>query len=262
MNNMEKIISNPKLKENGSRRIRNKRGWFDYLNKDGNMVFTPQDLKDTIIQVLDKNPPKGDRLFHLSKKFNFTMLPKGPYRIEEALERFIVISNNDNFYNQIPIGGGKESIDIGIKENNSKFIFVELKPWRSDNSPIYAFIESLKNLIEYRMIIKRKIKDIEKFKEIELAVLAPVAYYQTYRLINQDGTNWGNNISVLKKTLIEIGKKFQTVISFMILDIDIDFFLGKCQKIYKDQKKRVVTVSKSHRITALARDRWRLLVSS
>ena len=87
---------------------------------------------------------------------------KKPYRAEEALERFIIISNADNIYNQIPVGGGKESIDIGIKESDSKFKFVELKSWRSNNSPIYAIVESLKNLIEYRIIIEREIKPIQK----------------------------------------------------------------------------------------------------
>ena len=37
-----------------------------------------------------------------------------------------------------PIGGGKESIDIGIKASDSKYVFVELKPWKTNNSPIYV----------------------------------------------------------------------------------------------------------------------------
>lgn len=74
---------------------------------------------------------------------------KIPYRTEEALERLIVVSNGDNFYNQIPIGGGKESIDIGVKESESEFTFIELKPWGNQNSPLYALVESLKNLLEY-----------------------------------------------------------------------------------------------------------------
>jgi len=168
MNKMKRIISGLKSEKNGYCRITHKRGWFGYL-KDGDTAFTPQDLKKTIVRVVEKNPPRGEKLFNLDwcrqgKRSHFTMLPKKlklevpvqPYRKEEALERFIVLSNGDRFYNQIPIGGGKESIDIGIKESDSKFIFVELKPWESGNNPLYALIESLKNLIEYRTILKRK----------------------------------------------------------------------------------------------------------
>lgn len=264
---VEIIISSLKSKKGPFCRIKHKRGWLGYL-KDGDTVFTPQDLKDTIIQVINDNSPKGEKLFDLNgcreeNHFRFTILKKmKPYRIEEALERFIIVSNEDNFYNQIPIGGRRESIDIGIRESRSKFIFVELKPWRSDNSPMYALIECLKNLIEYRTIIEKKIKDIERFEEIELMVLAPVVYYQTYRLIKEDGKIWEDNLSVLKETLIKMGKEFQVVISFMILDIDLDSFLEKCRKIYKGQGKVLVTVSKSNAIHALARDMWKMLVSS
>ena len=153
--NIEKIIENLNTIKNDFCRVRHKRGWLGYL-KDGDTVFTPQELKDTIEKVINNNPPKGDKLFDLSlsKHHSFTMLSEEkPERPEEALERFVVISNGVNFYNQIPVGGGKESIDIGIEENKSKFIFIELKPWVSGNSPMYAIIESLKNLVEYQTSI-------------------------------------------------------------------------------------------------------------
>ena len=143
-------------------RLKHKRGWLEYLD-DGDLVFSPIELHETLRQIIDKKGkrPGGDKLFSLHRKTSFTVKEdKAPYRPEEALERFIIVSNSDNFYNQIPIGGRKESIDIGIKEDDSRFIFVELKPWRSSNSPLYAVVESLKNLIEYRIIHERKIKNI------------------------------------------------------------------------------------------------------
>ncbi len=126
MTNMERIISGLNSVKNGYCRIGHKRGWFGYL-EDGDTVFTPQELKKEIVRVVNKNLPRGERLFDLNwckheKRLHFTMLPPkrskaGPpvqlYRTEEALERFIVLSNGDHFYNQVPIGGGKESIDIG-----------------------------------------------------------------------------------------------------------------------------------------------------
>jgi hypothetical protein len=258
MNNMKRIIEDLNAKKNRYCRIKHKRGWLDYL-KDGDTVFTPQRLKDKITRIVKKYPPRGKKLFDLSlsKHHSFTMLPEEkPGKPEEALERFIVISNGDNFYNQIPVGGGKESIDIGIKENKSKFIFIELKPWNHGNSPMYAIIESLKNLVEYQTIIDEEIKKIEEFEEIELMILAPSDYYESYKLNND------KNLSVLKDTITEIGKEFDTVITFMELIIEKDFFLEECRKIYKGPGKEVVTVSKQNAIDALKRNQWKLLVSS
>ena len=280
MNKMKRIISGLKSEKNGYCRITHKRGWFGYL-KDGDVVFTPQDLKKTIVRVVEKNPPRGEKLFdldwcHQEKRFHFTMLPPKkpkfgvpvqPYRIEEALERFIVLSNGIGFYNQIPIGGGKESIDIGIKESHSKFIFVELKPWDSGNNPLYALIESLKNLVEYRTILKRKIAKIDEFEHIELMLLAPVAYYQKYELLDPNG----ENLSVVRKTLAKIGSEFKefnlAAISFMALpDFGKPEFFQKCWKVYKEkfkgQTKESVQLTRAHAIPLLARDRWKLVVST
>jgi hypothetical protein len=255
MNNMERIIEDLNTKKNGYCRIRHKRGWLGYL-KDGDTVFTPKELKATIEEVIDNNPPKGEKLFDLDYckkegRRSFTMLKtKKPGRPEEALERFIVISNDDDkFYNQIPVGGGKESIDIGIKDE-SKFIFIELKPWDRGNSPMYAIIESLKNLMEYQKI-KKKIK---RFKERELMILAPSDYYESYKLTNDE------NLSKLKKTLTKISEEFKTPITFMELIIEKDSFFKKCRELYKGPGK--VTVSKQNAINGLARDQWKLLVSS
>jgi hypothetical protein len=284
MNKMERIISGLKSKKNGYCRITHKRGWFGYL-EDGDTVFTPQDLKKTIVRAVEKNPPRGEKLFdldwcHQGKRFHFTMLPPKnpklevpvqPYRTEEALERFIVLSNGIRFYNQIPIGGGKESIDIGIKESDSKFIFVELKLWESSNNPLYALIESLKNLIEYRTILERKIEGIKKFEHIELMVLAPVAYYRTYRLLEPNGKRSENNLSVVRKTLGKIGSEFKEFnlasISFRALpDFGKPEFLQKCWKVYKEkfkgQTKEIVQLTRAHAMPLLARNRWKLVVST
>jgi len=258
MNNMERIIKDLNAKKNSYCRIRHKQGWLDYL-EDGDTVFTPQELKDKITRVVNQYPPRGKKLFDLSlsKHRSFTMLSKEkPKRPEEALERFIVISNGDNFYNQIPVSGGKESIDIGIKENESKFIFIELKPWDSDNSPMYAIIESLKNLVEYQTIIDKEIKKIEEFEERELMILAPSDYYESYELTND------KNLSVLKETLTKISEEFKTPITLMELDIEVEFFFKKCRELYKGPGKEFVNVSKQNAIPALARDQWKLLVSS
>lgn len=247
--------------------LKHKRGWLEYLD-DGDLVFSPIELQETLRQIIDKKGkrPRGDRLFSLHRKTSFTVKEdKTPYRPEEALERFIIVSNSDNFYNQIPIGGGKESIDIGIKEDDSRFIFVELKPWRSSNSPLYAIVESLKNLVEYRIIHERKIKDIPAYKEVELYVLAPEEYYQSYRLIDEQKTYLKDKLSILKETLDNISSEFQTNIFLMALQQDLDSFLTVCKKLCEKNKitgQRTVSVSERDAIANLVKNKWKLLVSS
>ena len=85
-------------------------------------------------------------------------------------------------------------------------------------------------------------------------ILAPSDYYASYKLTND------KNLSVLKETLTKISVEFKPPITFMKLDIEEEFFLEECRKIYKGPGK--VTVSKQNAIPALARDHWRLLVSS
>jgi len=153
-NIMKRIIAATDSEKDGYCRIKQKRGWLDFL-EDAELPFSPQDLHNTLWKIIDtgQNRPRGDKLLYLRKRNNFTITKdKKPYRTEEALERFIIRSNTDDFFNQVPIGGKKESIDIGIREGNSKITFVELKSWRSSDSPIYAIVESLKNLIQYRII--------------------------------------------------------------------------------------------------------------
>jgi len=264
---LRKVIPRLRSHKNGYCRITHKRGWLEYL-QDGDLVFTIQELHQTLRKVIDSDQmrPKGNKLFCLRRKYNFTIkADKTPYRLEEALERFIIMSNSDNFYNQIPIGGRKESIDIGIKENDLRFTFVELKPWSSANPPLYALVESLKNLIEHRIIHERKIKDIPQFKEIDLMVLAPETYYQDYNLIDNNGLYRGDMIRTLEKTLKELSSEFQTNVSFMVLEIEKNSFFNICRKIYDDKKvngQAIITLSEIDTIPILTRNNWKLLATS
>lgn len=240
--------------------IKHKRGWLEYLDH-GQWAFTPQELHQTLYKVIDSDGgrPRGEKLFHLQKRYSFTIsVDKRPYRPEEALERFIVVSNDDNFFGQIPIGGGKESIDIGIQRQDSKFIFIELKPWRSANNPLYALVESLQNLVEYRLIIKHGIQKIPNYNTVDLMVLAPVDYYQEYGLLKS------KDVYKVEKLVADLGRQFQTSISFMALSIDEQVFLNRCKQIYdqrgnKGQQK--VVISEADAMSQLKVENWRTIIS-
>lgn len=256
---LNRVISRLNSKKNGYCMIMHKRGWLDYL-LDGDPVFRPVELHSILRAVIDcdAGKPRGTRLFSLRKTLFFKMMPNGtPYRTEEALERFIIVSNGDNFFNQISIGGGKESIDIGFAESDSKFIFVELKPWESQNSPLYALVESLKNLISYRIILERNLADIPRFQEIELMVLAPFQYYQKY------GLDVDHNIGIMQKTLGDVSTEFHARISFMALDFEKTAFQGTCRAICKRQGlngEGGMDISKELPVPALSRRNWKSIV--
>ena len=256
---LNKVISSLNTRKNGYCQITHKRGWLDYL-RDGDLVFSPQQLHGVLRRVIDsdKGKPRGAKLFHLRRSLSFTMMSdQKPYRTEEALERFIIASNTGDFYNQIPIGGGKESIDLGIKEDESTFTFVELKPWESHNSPLYALLESLKNLLEYRIILEREIKEIPRFQDIKLVVLAPDQYYQRYDLTSLQ------NIAVMERTVGELSLEFQAGISFMALEIEKSSFLDSCRRLYEGRGlsgQVTVTISNAESIPGLARKKWQLII--
>lgn len=264
---LKKVILRLKSEKAGYCRIKHKRGWLEYL-KDGDLIFRPYELHHALRQVIDRddNRPRGNKLFCLRRKVKFTAKEdKTPYRTEEALERFIIVSNPDNLYNQTPIGGRKESIDIVIKESDSKFTFVELKPWESTNSPLYALIESLKNLIEYRIIYDRNIKVVPKYDHFELLILAPQTYYEKYKLIDNQGVAQADKITIFKKTLNAISTEFETAISFMALQINKQDFFRVCSKIYEErgiEGQDKITLSRKDIIPVLAKDKWKLVVDS
>lgn len=265
---LNNVISELNSKNGDYCSIRHRKGWFNYL-ENGDLGFTPGSLHSVLKKVIDRTDkrPRGNKLLFLTNRNGFTVKSNNlPYRKEEALERFITASNDpDRYFNQIPIGGNKESIDIGIKENESRFIFVELKPWSSINSPLFAIVESLKNLIEYRIIKERSIehdKEFGGYNEVDLMILAPLSYYQDY------GLNKGvkNKIGLVKNTLNDLSIEFRTKISLMILSIDETAFDEACRKACDKYKKttgqEIIHISSSDAIPELKRDQWKLLVSS
>jgi len=268
---LKEVISRIEPEKNDYCRIRHKKGWIEYL-EDGDLIFAPDELHRTLRRVIDtkENRPRGDKLLFLRNTRNtnpqYTAREDGtPYRPEEALERFIIVSNPDNFYYQVPIGGRKESVDMGIKEGKSKFIFVELKPWDSVNSPLYAIVESLKNFIEYRIILERKIATNNTFDEVELLILAPKEYYKAYNLIDDTGKYRAEKISIVRVTLNKLSSEFQVRISLMALQLDKDSFFRSCKRLYQNKKlsgQKKVSVLGADPIPNLARNDWKLVVSS
>jgi len=153
--------------------------------------------------------------------------------------------------------------------DDSKHLLIELKPWRSKNSPLYALVESLKNLIEYRTIKENNIpyhRDFKHFNEADLIILAPESYYQDYGLIDKPEAPIISKLQILKRSVDELSAEFKTNISFMMLPLEEEAFYDRCRTVCKKYKKTTglerIDIQESDSIPELAKDKWQLLVSS
>ena len=248
-------------------RIDHKRLWLEYL-KTGKLPFTPNELHTIIQEIVNQpeNRPRGEKLLRFRKRNNFTFKEdKSPYRPEEALERFIVVSNEDNFFNQFPIGGGKESIDLVVRHSRNSVEFIELKPWYSGDSPLYALIEELKNLIEYRVIVEKQIKAIDNPWKVDISLLAPKEYYQKFFLIDKSNNTIARNISRTTDLVNDLSLEFNTNISIFSLALTNDSFKQACSRIYDHQHlsgQQIGSVNEDDSISTLHRTNWAELSSS
>jgi len=248
-------------------RIDHKRLWLEYL-ETGKLPFTPKELHTTIQGIANQpeNRPRGEKLLHFHKKNRFTLKEdKTPYRLEEALERFIVVSNEDNFFNQVPVGGGKESIDLVVRHSMDSVEFIELKPWNSGDSPLYALVESLKNIVEYRIIVGRQIKKIDVPWKVDISMLAPRQYYQNFFLLDASDSGIKENISRSTDLLNELATEFNTNISVYSLTLRADSFRQACSQIYDHQGltgQQITSVNEKDGIKSLNRSNWAELASS
>lgn len=256
---------------------------FKALLEKNNLPISPAFLNEKINTFIKEkeNKPKGTSLLWLRKRINCTMVNKNgkiePYRIEEALERFIVASN-DEVFNQIPVGGGKENVDLGYWENNAKevFNFVELKAWESSDSPLYAVVESLKNLSLFRLIQddekiscrdREKLKngedvlDVHKVKKIKLIILAPQEYFDRYFSSNPKVKKMQvEKFLLFVKALKKEFKELVEDISCKVVDIRENQIEEKCKdKVDRKKgvgKKQEITIGTEDAIDNLKIEKW------
>lgn len=242
----------------GKWRIDHKRLWLEYL-ETGKLPFSSKELYSAIREIVDtpENRPRGDRLLHFHKKYNFTLKEdKTPYRPEEALERFIVLSNGDNFFNQMPVGGGKESIDIVVRHGGGSVEFVELKPWSSGDSPLYALVEGLKNLIEYRLIVERQIQVVDRPWKVDISMLAPREYYRNFLLLDDTDTGVQQYIIRATELMNELARAFDTRLSVYSLSLTANSFNQSCSLIFEQQGlvgQEIAGVTEEYKIASLQR---------
>lgn len=212
--------------------LSHRKTWLTFM-ETGRASVSPSFLHRVIEEVVRRpeNLPKGERLLHLEPRYRFTIHPDGrPDRPEEALERFLAVANPEGLFNQVPIKGGKESVDI-VLARDGRAIFVELKPWASGNTPLYALIESLKNLSTYRVLRERCIPTCNRFDQVSVAVLAPTEYYNTYGILDRLGLAPASGAARFQAFLDEVASACGACISILSLDLGHTVFLDQCRPL-------------------------------
>jgi hypothetical protein len=261
-NLLKSLVAKIQSKPDHNYNLTHKKTWL-MLIKDGIWPCTPKDIYENLYQLLNRPEyqPKGDKLLHLRSRHNFTLLPSGkPGRPEEALERLIVQSNIGHMYGQMPIGGGKESVDI-VKLDNQTGTFIELKPWRSSNSPLYALLEGLKNLMLYRFLASAGHLGCNIIADVNLAVLAPLDYFQAYGLVGTDREIHDSH--PIQSFLDAIAQEFRTRVTFFALDWSEEALWNVCTSISPgtSNENQVISVEGSAAIEALREKNWIELIA-
>ena len=145
---------------------------------------------------------------------------------ENNLERLIALTleekdNNLKVINQIPTSDCGH-IDLYC-QNNKEINIIELKQWDSNDNPLFAIVELLKNY--YLLFYSHQNKPIiEHFnickenKKINLILLAPIEYYE-YFYKEKTLTNFLKLIEMLNKKLI---KKEEIEINIQLKYLNIE----------------------------------------
>ena len=237
--------------------LNHKKTWLALSDK-GIWPCEPRELYKKLqdLTKLDEYQPKGESLLVLRSRDKFTLLPSmRPGRPEEALERLIVHSNLGAMFGQMSIRGGKESVDI-VRLRYKVGTFIELKPWKSNNSPLYAVLEGLKNLALFNVLKTKGHKRSEHFEHVNLMVLAPADYFLDHRLINEHGTS--DKYTQVKEFIEATASKFRTRIQMFGINWKEEDMMKVCQDICPTppNENKVVSVSGYSPIEALSEKNW------
>lgn len=244
----------------GCEKLYHKKTWNRFLaSESGCLPFVPEGLRTTVKNLVAKKFPECKRRLEKRQRYEFTLYEKEgraqAYRVEEALERMIVAANSSDMYNQMPLRGGKESLDL-MRLTGKEAVFIELKPWATNNSPLYALIELVKNLEVYREILRNY--SVEWGYDLKsLILLAPYEYYKSYG-INDDKASLDKTSELLK----ELHTTFNMPMAMYALDYSPQEFDKYMITLLPDRNGQKADVENTPKVDLLRFDKWQLLANS
>ena len=181
-----------------------------------------------------------------NKRNQVTFVEGKPWRREEALERLLILFDNLTNQKTTPDGG---HVDIVFKTPDGQEKFIELKMCSEkymSNTPLFAFIESLKNKYLIENISDTPCEELKKVSHKdgepqvnELIILAPFDYYKKYYINNPKSVE---NLYLLKDIYNE---EYKITIVFKSLNISlqewddlIDFISKNCDIVPASKKEK------------------------
>ncbi len=227
MNTMQEIVKELEgdASEAALRFLTTRSGW------DAGNFETPEVVLAAVNEAIEKQ----FRPLSPATRHSFIVVKKSgrapwAYRGEEALERMIILANKlhcakGELSNQFNLQGVKENTDLVIKDNNKVVEIIELKPWDSQDNPMYGVVELIKNL----QLGRRRGKFGNDLQTLTL--LAPMSYYEKY----------SKSISDLKRFIAQMEKSQRIHISLKALGVGYSQF-RRCIK------KLCVRMQKVHKL--------------
>lgn len=261
---IDRLTKEITIRHDSNSSLQHKKTWLA-LTEKGVWPCQPRMIYNKFKELtsLDQFRPHGEGLLKLKSRDKFTLLPNGkPRRPEEALERLIDQSNPNNTFGQMPIMQvGRSTVDI-IKIGKAHSTFIELKSWRSQDTPLFAIVENLKNLMLYRILKEDGHKGCSTIKDVNLTILAPLSYFYNHNIIDKDYNLYKQR--ELNNFLNATANIFRTRIKILALNWREEDLWDICTEIkpkYLSAKERV-SVKGFPEIEALREASWIELYST
>jgi hypothetical protein len=246
MNWKNAILKYPGLEQLSKWKIR----WKDLVNK-GTESFGPKVLHDALSEWVDgvKFPKNGNEILKLKNKGTCftrcikTKKPTGHYEI--ALQVFLQ-EMNDSCCAQYTLLGNAENWDIVNVSRENLAEFIELKEWNSNDCPLYALVEALKNLVLFRHVSNSGQYETPPFKPELVSILAPITYYEDNGIVDAQKSHVRERLNPFIEAC---ESQFDIDISFKAIDLSKSDFDEMCSKAKLADNQQNLRDNKRERAT-------------
>jgi hypothetical protein len=216
--------------------------WKDLVNK-GTKPFKPVVLHEALLKWVDgvDFPKYGKEILKFKNKgscFTRCIKTKKPTKHYEIALQVFLQKMNDSCCAQYTLLGNAENWDIVNVSRNNFAEFIELKEWDSNDCPLYALVEALKNLELFRYVSNSGRYETPSFKPELVSILAPMQYYENFGIVDAQKCPVHKRLN----PFIEACKRqFHIGISFKAIDLskcDFDIMCSKANRAEDQQKLR------------------------
>ena len=162
--------------------------------------------------------------------------------------------------------GNAENWDIVNVSRDNVAEFIELKEWDSNDCPLYALVEALKNLELFRYVSNSGRYETPSFKPELVSILAPIKYYEKFGIVDAKKCHLSKS---LNHFIEACRRQFHIGISFKAIDLSKCDFNKMCSKAERAEHQQKLRDSLRERATVknfkfacpqLLVDDWKLIL--